>query len=69
LAAAAAAALAVHSNEPNSTTILETAGQLVRKDGQIVSLDYQMQFFFDAQGKVRCHRAGAALVERLTSAV
>jgi hypothetical protein len=28
----------------------------VRKDGQIVSLDYQMQFFFDAQGKVRAHR-------------
>jgi hypothetical protein len=28
----------------------------VRKDGQIVSLDYQMQFFFDAQGKVHAHR-------------
>lgn len=33
--------------------MLNICGQILRKDGQIVRLEYQMQFFFDAHGKVR----------------
>jgi len=40
-------------NDPKSTLTFFTPCQLLRKDGQLLLLEYHMQFFFEASGKAK----------------